>query len=165
MSGGKSSLNRHKHFGSGIGFQYIKKDKISFLLEITGLDGVTECSVHEFGTRQYCELVWVVWANESRLELPQGRQLGRKAPRLTSSGGFWNFVGWLSGAGHTPATGVTYPVIWEEDIVDRGDQLEVQRLCRRRVDSAGHRRPQQLVNWSQGGSATLVPRPLRRGRG
>ena len=50
MSFGKSSHQRHKHFGSGIGFQYIKKDKISFLLEITGLDGVTECSVHEFGS-------------------------------------------------------------------------------------------------------------------
>ena len=47
---GKSSLNRHKHFGSGMGFQYIKKDKISFLLEITGLDGVTECSDHKFGS-------------------------------------------------------------------------------------------------------------------
>ena len=32
-------------------------------------------------------------------------------------------------------------IIWVEDIEDRGDQLEVQRLCRR-VDSPGHIRPQ-----------------------
>ena len=55
-------------------------------------------------------------------------------------------------------------ITWVEDIEDRGDQLEVQRLGRR-VDSPGHKRPQGLVYWSQGGSATLVLRLLRRGRG